>query len=333
MPAFWFEGAAGRVGRAEPAERAERAERVGRAVPAERAPVTAPRAATAATAPPARAAAGPPPPGPPALAAATAPPPPQAAPAIVAAPDPEPSPAVRALETAETVLVESGPVSRREQERDGWGWTEPWSFEVPAPTAGELRAARQAREAARRPHRRNAWRHAVIVFGLLAVAVSVWIAVPRSSPASARPAGVMGGSFAPHPSAFALHTIPIAYLHDYWRVAEEYGLDWTKLAAVGQLESDQGRSQAPGVSQGTNIAGAAGPAQFLGSTWARYGVDADGHGTINPYDPVDAITAMAAYLKASGAPQHWRVALYAYNHSTAYVRAVMSLHRLYLRRH
>ena len=68
----------------------------------------------------------------------------------------------------------------------------------------------------------------------------------------------------------------------------------------------------------------------LGTTWARYGVDADGRGTIDPYDPTDAITAMAAYLKASGAPQNWRQALYTYNHSIPYVNAVISLSRLYL---
>jgi membrane-bound lytic murein transglycosylase B len=118
-------------------------------------------------------------------------------------------------------------------------------------------------------------------------------------------------------------------MHIYWHVARQYGLDWTKLAAVGQIESDHGRLAAPGVLSGTNRAGAAGPAQFLATTWARFGVDAHGRGQLNPYDPLDAITAMAAYLKASGAPQHWRRALYAYNHSVAYVRAVMDLsHRL-----
>jgi hypothetical protein len=34
---------------------------------------------------------------------------------------------------------------------------------------------------------------------------------------------------------------------------------------------------------------------------------------------------MAAYLKASGAPQNWSRALYAYNHSEAYVQSVLSL--------
>jgi membrane-bound lytic murein transglycosylase B len=134
----------------------------------------------------------------------------------------------------------------------------------------------------------------------------------------------------PRPSDYAKRTIPASYLKLYWRVGEEYGLDWTKLAAVMQIESDHGRSQLPGVHRGTNAAGAAGPAQFVSSTWARYGVDADGSGQIDPYDPADAVTAMAAYLKASGAPQRWRLALYTYNHSGAYVRAVMDLSHRFL---
>jgi membrane-bound lytic murein transglycosylase B len=135
---------------------------------------------------------------------------------------------------------------------------------------------------------------------------------------------------APRPSAYAVKTIPTKYLHLYWRVAAEYGLDWTKLAAVGQIESNHGRLPAPGVASGTNRAGAAGPAQFIAGTWARFGVDPDGQGQLNPYDPVDAITAMAAYLKASGAPQHWRRALYAYNHSLAYVHRAMTLSHRFL---
>jgi membrane-bound lytic murein transglycosylase B len=121
--------------------------------------------------------------------------------------------------------------------------------------------------------------------------------------------------------------IPRRYLHIYQLVAREYGLQWNVLAAVGQIESDHGRSPLPGVKHGVNGAGAAGPAQFLGSTWARYGVDVHGSGRPNPYDPADAITAMAAYLKANGAPQDWREALYTYNHSWGYVDAVLSASR------
>ncbi|MDQ6779194.1 MAG: lytic transglycosylase domain-containing protein, partial [Actinomycetota bacterium] len=230
-----------------------------------------------------------------------------------------------------------GPIAARKPARaDAWGWAEPWAFEIPEAERQHRRRSSTTRDAARRaarPRRRRSGQgHPLVPLSVivLAVAVSVWAALPRSPKASADPVAIAAASYSPHPSAFALRTIPAAYLRTYWRVAAEYGLDWTKLAAVGQIESDQGRSQTPGVAQGTNPAGAAGPAQFLGSTWARFGVDADGRGSMNPYDPADAITAMAAYLKASGAPQDWRTALYTYNHSTAYVDSVIARSRRYI---
>lgn len=171
----------------------------------------------------------------------------------------------------------------------------------------------------------------------LALAACVWVELPRGPAAAAAPRAarhpyVVTVTYSPHPSDFAVQTIPTAYLHLYWRTADRYGLDWTKLAAVGQVESDQGRSQAAGVAEGTNRAGAAGPAQFVRTTWAAYGVDADGRGSINPYDPADAIATMARYLKASGAPLNWHAALFAYNHSHAYVDDVLTLSRRYLAR-
>jgi membrane-bound lytic murein transglycosylase B len=56
--------------------------------------------------------------------------------------------------------------------------------------------------------------------------------------------------------------------------------------------------------------------QFLPSTWRRYGMGGD----ID--DPRDAILAAANYLHRSGAPGDLDRALFAYNHSTAYVRAI-----------
>lgn len=200
-------------------------------------------------------------------------------------------------------------------------------------TAPRARPRSPGRGARRRRSGANPMIPLVVI--AVAVAVCVWAEFPHPSVTQPRPlhtANAASLSFTPHPSAFALQTIPTAYLHDYWRAADEYGLDWTKLAAVGQIESDQGRSQEAGVSTGTNSAGAAGPAQFISSTWARYGVDADGRGSSNPYDPDDAITAMAAYLKASGAPEDWHTALFAYNHSNAYVDSVLALSRRYLAR-
>ena len=57
--------------------------------------------------------------------------------------------------------------------------------------------------------------------------------------------------------------------------------------------------------------------QFLPSTWRAYGLGGDVH------DPHDAILGAANYLRASGATRDLRRALYAYNHSTLYVDAVV----------
>ena len=103
------------------------------------------------------------------------------------------------------------------------------------------------------------------------------------------------------------------------------------LAAVGKVESDHGRSRLPGVRSGWNAAGAAGPMQFgigvgrAGNAWARYGADFDGDGRRSVYDPGDAIPAAARYLCAAGAPRRLDRALYAYNHSWAYVAKVKAI--------
>ena len=99
----------------------------------------------------------------------------------------------------------------------------------------------------------------------------------------------------------------------------------------GKVESDHGRSRLPGVRSGWNSAGAAGPMQFgigvgrAGNAWARYGADFDGDGRRSVYDPGDAIPAAARYLCAAGAPRRLDRALYAYNHSWAYVAKVKAI--------
>jgi hypothetical protein len=103
---------------------------------------------------------------------------------------------------------------------------------------------------------------------------------------------------------------------------------WAVLAAVGKVESDHGRSSAPGVRSGVNRHGCcAGPMQFNlrdgpPSTWQR-------HGRGSPYDPRDAIAAAARKLRADGARRDLDGALYAYNHSRSYVARVKALARAY----
>jgi Transglycosylase SLT domain len=133
------------------------------------------------------------------------------------------------------------------------------------------------------------------------------------------------------PSARARAEIPPEYLKLYAEAASRYGLDWAILAGIGKVECDHGRDPDPSCTRegAVNSAGAGGPAQFLGSTWRQYGVDGDGDGRADRWDPADAIFSMANYLRASGAPGDYRKAIFAYNHADWYVNEVEHWASLY----
>jgi membrane-bound lytic murein transglycosylase B len=104
---------------------------------------------------------------------------------------------------------------------------------------------------------------------------------------------------------------PAAQLRrDYAAAQRRFGVHWSILAAVNFVESAFGRVRS------ASEAGARGPMQFLPATWRRYGLGGD----ID--DPHDAILGAANYLHSAGAPGDTARALFAYNHSTAYVRAI-----------
>jgi membrane-bound lytic murein transglycosylase B len=111
------------------------------------------------------------------------------------------------------------------------------------------------------------------------------------------------------------------------------GLPWTVLAAIGTVESDNGSSTLPGVHSGANYAGAEGPMQFEPATFAAYDEPAPPGGVDppSPYDPADAVYAAVRMLCAQGAAggRDVRGAIFAYNHSDAYVSEVLSLAGLY----
>jgi hypothetical protein len=125
-------------------------------------------------------------------------------------------------------------------------------------------------------------------------------------------------------SALALRDIPPEYLRLYQAAGVRYGLDWAILAGIGKVECDHGRDPDPSCTRegAVNSAGAGGPMQFLAPTWATYGVDGDGDGRRDRWDPADAVYGAAKYLHASGAPGNDRSAIFAYNHAGWYVAEV-----------
>ena len=98
------------------------------------------------------------------------------------------------------------------------------------------------------------------------------------------------------------------------------GMRWTQLAAVGQVETRHGRNNGP------SSAGAQGPMQFMPRTFAAYGVDGDGDGVADPWNPADAIHSAAHYLCSGGAgqgtPEAERRSLLRYNNAGWYVDLV-----------
>jgi hypothetical protein len=116
--------------------------------------------------------------------------------------------------------------------------------------------------------------------------------------------------------------IPPFLLSIYQAAGIEYGVRWEVLAAINEIETDYGRNL------NVSTAGAVGWMQFLPSTWKTYGVDANGDRRKDPYNPVDAIFAAARYLKAAGADDDLRGAIFAYNHADWYVDSVLMRARL-----
>lgn len=78
--------------------------------------------------------------------------------------------------------------------------------------------------------------------------------------------------------------------------------------------------------------GAFGFAQFLPTSYLRYGADADGDGKVDLYDLGDAAASCASYLAAHGwrdpmSDAERRAVVWRYNHSDAYVDTVLILAR------
>lgn len=105
--------------------------------------------------------------------------------------------------------------------------------------------------------------------------------------------------------------LPAGELLGYYRkAAAESGVEWNYLAAINFVETAFGRIA------GVSTAGAQGPMQFMPSTFAAYGAGSDIHSAH------DSIMAAGRFLAAHGFSVDRDAAIFRYNNSDQYVRAI-----------
>ena len=191
----------------------------------------------------------------------------------------------------------------------------------------------------------------LVLFGLVAVAAGA---------ASGSAAAAGHATF--NPSVEAIDDIAPGLIDLYVRAATScVGLPWQVVAAIAKVESNHGRhggstitptgavvppiigialdgtggTSAISDTDGGRLAGdsvwdrAVGPFQFIPSSWAIFGQDADNDGARNPQNILDAAAAAVAHLCPTGAITDLEAAIFAYNHSDAYVTAVLDWARRY----
>jgi cell wall-associated NlpC family hydrolase len=192
------------------------------------------------------------------------------------------------------------------------------------------------------------WLAVLAVLGGVGALVLALVVVPLLSSANLFALPILGtqacnstgGSAQPAVSTQAKGTIPANYLSIYQQTGRKYGIPWVVLAGIGEVETDHGRANLPGVHSGQNGFGAAGPMQIgiggaAGDAWGGPPVhpagasaggvatDGNGDGSDNVYDPADAVPAAAKLLLAHGAPGDLQSAIFAYNHLDSYVQSVL----------
>jgi len=112
-----------------------------------------------------------------------------------------------------------------------------------------------------------------------------------------------------------------------WRTAEKAAWAYRELKAL--LIYARGAGFDPASIPGS-VYGAIGLCQFMPTNAVRYGLDLDGDGRVDLFNPADAVLSAARFLSANGWSarldrEGQQKALYRYNHSRAYARTIMAV--------
>ncbi|MGC1739851.1 lytic transglycosylase domain-containing protein, partial [Mycobacterium sp.] len=185
---------------------------------------------------------------------------------------------------------------------------------------------------------------------------------PVDTHAKGRPADQLRGWAAERAAALRIPVTALEAYGYAARVAQVENpschIAWTTLAGIGQVESHHGTyhhatllpngdvrppirgvlldgtngtmriidSEPGGMDGDSDTVRAMGPMQFIPETWRLYGVDANNDGVVSVDNLDDAALSAAGYLcwrgKDLATPRGWITALWAYNESDVYARAV-----------
>jgi len=105
--------------------------------------------------------------------------------------------------------------------------------------------------------------------------------------------------------------------------------EWAYQELCALLTWSRGRPDKARAFKGS-LMGAVGWPQFLPSSLVRHGVDGDGDGQVDLFQPTDAIVSVASYLTAYGWSEAKNRAqkekvIYSYNHSQPYVDTILEI--------
>jgi murein DD-endopeptidase MepM/ murein hydrolase activator NlpD len=157
---------------------------------------------------------------------------------------------------------------------------------------------------------------AFVSFAAAGSRADTFVAVPSTDNGTPQPSDVVPFQTGQRLSSQGLQAV-------WMSAGATYGIPWEVLAAINKVESNFGQNMGP------SSAGAVGWMQFMPSTWLRYGVDANGDGVADPWNPNDAVYSAARYLAAAGGGSNLDHAVYAYNHADWYVNEVLGLAQAY----
>jgi hypothetical protein len=150
------------------------------------------------------------------------------------------------------------------------------------------------------------------IAGLLALIVAaVCIAIASTETQGCATTGAIG----------SVKGVPAKLIPIYQRAAAKYRLGPKGPAILAAINWEE---TGFGANLGVSAAEAEGWMQFLPSSWEAFGVDGNGDGVKDPYNPWDAIFAAARLLRYSGAPENWHDAIFSYNHADWYVENVLA---------